>query len=249
MKRAVGFIAAVVFLFSDAGRGEEPAAPKPGTEAPDKAPAELSQVQSNLSGFVAVTNTPVIMKGIFGSRAPSNARGPSTETAVLRCLRWLAKTQNADGSWSSETDPKTMATGIVLLPFFAHGETPASTEFGKTVDSALSYLLGSQVEDGTFRGTEKNPAIEHGIIATAMCESYSMTKLPRIKVAAEKAMSVIIKTQRSSGLWASQFETEKGGDDIEASVWAAKAVRAMMPMLFSKLTLLMRTKNGSRFFS
>ncbi|OVE73719.1 hypothetical protein BVX94_03120, partial [bacterium B17] len=81
---------------------------------------------------VPIIKSPVIMKGI-GSRSPG-ARGQalarygggvSTEAAVLRCLRWLKKTQNDDGSWGNATEPKTWAPGLALLALLNHGETPA----------------------------------------------------------------------------------------------------------------------------
>jgi hypothetical protein len=36
----------------------------------------------------------------------------------------------------------------VLLAFLAHNETPASPEFGTTVEKAMKYLVGAQGKDG-----------------------------------------------------------------------------------------------------
>jgi hypothetical protein len=84
---------------------------------------------------VAIVKSPVVMKGIYGSRSPG-ARGAAlagygggnaTEASVLRALRWLKKNQSQDGSW-----PKTKPamTALALLTFMAHGETPTSEDFG-----------------------------------------------------------------------------------------------------------------------
>ena len=46
-------------------------------------------------------------------------------------------------------DPAAMA-GLALLCYLAHGETPASPEFGKTVEKAMKYLVGVQNGSGSF---------------------------------------------------------------------------------------------------
>ena len=65
---------------------------------------------------------------------------------MLLALRWLKKNQEADGSWhinsgggSNASGPaKPAMTGLALLTYLAHGETPASEEFGQTVERAIS---------------------------------------------------------------------------------------------------------------
>jgi len=182
---------------------------------------------------VAIVKSPVIMKGIYGSRSPG-ARGNamaryggagSTEGAVIRCLRWLTKTQNEDGSWSGDNDPKTLATGIALLPFLGHGETPASPEFGKTVQKAMEFLLSMQAENGTFKGTTGDPALEHAIITFALCETYGLTRVPKVKLARDKAVALIIKGQSASGLWGTEYGKM---DNLESSVWQIRALRSAL---------------------
>jgi hypothetical protein len=89
----------------------------------------------------------------------------------------------------------------------------------------MQYLEGIQTEAGTFKGTEQDPALEHGIVTVALCEAWSMTRRPQFKTAAEKAVSVIVRTQRPSGFWGSGLDADKGSDNIEASVWLARALR------------------------
>ena len=143
---------------------------------------------------------------------------------IIRTLRWLKKEQNLEGSWSSPKDPHAVATGLALLCFLSHGDTPASDEFGKTVEKALRFLIAIQDKNGRFAGTTTNPAIEHGIIALALCETYGMTQNPIIKDAAIKALSVIIESQLPSGLWSSTYD-KNGVPDIEASVWQIRATK------------------------
>ena len=156
---------------------------------------------------------------------PINSGYGSVESPVLRSLRWFKKIQNDDGSFSTGKDPKSLSTGLCVLSFLAHGDTPASVEFGKTVEEALKYLLSVQNPDGSFKGTTENPAIEHGIITWAMCETYGMTRIPFIGIASEKAVNVILEAQLPSGLWSSDYSSN-GVQDMEASVWQITALRA-----------------------
>ena len=170
---------------------------------------------------VAIVKSPVIMRGIYGSRAPGS-RGTAikryggnaaTEGAVLRALRWLKKQQASDGSWSNH---KSAMTGLGLLTFLAHGETPASEEFGPTVEKAIRWL----VEHPNFPRR-----YEHSIATYALCEAYGLTKVPMIKYAAEKALDVIIKGQNAQGGWRYSL-TPNDGNDISCQGWCAQALKA-----------------------
>jgi len=183
---------------------------------------------------VAMVKSPVIMRGMLGSRAPGTARDNeewkrrnyySTQAAVMRTLRWFKKEQNKDGSWHSRKDPKAVATGLAVFCFLGHGDTPASDEFGETVENALRFLLSIQDENGRFKGTTENPAIEHGIIAMALCEAYGMTKNPMCREAAIKAVNVILEAQLSAGLWSATYK-RNAATDIESSVWQIRALRS-----------------------
>ena len=66
---------------------------------------------------------------------------PACEEAVINSLNWLKQTQNADGSWD-KAHPVAM-TGLAILAYLGHCETPQSTEFGDTVSRGISYLVGS----------------------------------------------------------------------------------------------------------
>ena len=142
---------------------------------------------------------PVHMPSLFkardaGTRAKyisggSNGEYGSTETenAVLKALRWLKKTQKTDGSWAGNPVSN---TGLAVLAYLAHGETPGKGEFGQTVELALDYLINAQTGEGDetrFRGADGN---EYAfLIATyALSEEFGMTQNPNAKIAALKGL-------------------------------------------------------------
>lgn len=178
---------------------------------------------------VAIVKSPIVMRGIYGSRTPG-ARGQAIarhggsaagEAAVMRSLRWLAKNQQKDGSWSSN---RTAMTGLALLCYLAHGETPASEEFGATVEKAIRFLVDSQEPGGLFKSRDGHN-YSHPIAAYALCEAYTLTKVPMVKDAAERAMTHIVRGQHPNGGWDYNMkQTER--DDTSYMGWCAQAVKA-----------------------
>jgi hypothetical protein len=178
---------------------------------------------------VAMVRSPVVMKGIYASRSPGargsalagGGGGSSTETAVMRALRWLKKNQETDGSW-----PKTRPamTALATLTFLAHGETPSSQEFGGTVERAIRWLVEHQEGDGHFSGRDAHD-YTHPICTYALCEAYALTKIPMVRDAAEKALQCVIKGQHASGGFNYNLNQENR-DDTSYMGWCAQALKA-----------------------
>ena len=148
----------------------------------------------------------------------------------MKALRWLKATQSADGSWGTKPElgltkgmDKAAGAGFAILTFLAHGETPASKEFGPTVEKALNYLINSVhvVKGGAEYGF---------LIGTyALCEAYGMTKNPNARAAAEKTLARIISGQTPTGGWNYNMKrtpSEGAPDDISFGGWALQALKA-----------------------
>ena len=192
----------------------EPVSPKP---------AEINSV--------AIIKSPIVMRGIVGSRSPGQ-RGKAIseyggssggEETVMRALRWLKSQQLPDGSWPGQS---TAMTGMALLCFLAHGETPNPdcVEFGPTVERGIRYLVENQGENGLFKSKDGNN-YAHPIATYALCEAYTLTKVPMLKEAAEKALVHIVRGQHPNGGWDYNMrQTER--DDTSYMGWCAQAVKA-----------------------
>ena len=132
-------------------------------EAAEVAPptAEPQSVKVASVDAMLMIKSPVTMKSVAGTARNAGVRGvytkggaqygdANTERAVMKALRWLKATQSADGSWGTKPElgltkgmDKAAGAGFAILTFLAHGETPASKEFGPTVEKALNYLINS----------------------------------------------------------------------------------------------------------
>ena len=189
---------------------------------------------------VALIKSPISMKSMTGSRNPGSigamTRGgagygdATTEAAVLKALRWLKKTQQSNGSWKPSPISN---TGLAILAYLAHGETPASKEFGYTVEKALQFLIESLVkkkdstgeEIVTFKGTDGNEYAT--LIATyALCEAYGMTKNPNTKIVAMQTLQRIVDHQSPTGGWDYKMLKTSTRDDVSYAGWALQALKA-----------------------
>lgn len=189
---------------------------------------------------VALIKSPITMKSMTGSRTPGSigkmtVGGASygdatTEAAVLKALRWLKKTQKPNGSWQPQPVSN---TGLAILAFLAHGETPSSKEFGPTVQKAMQFLIDSiskkkdktNKEVVTFKGADGNEYAT--LIATyALCEAYGMTRNPNTKIVAEQTLQRIVDNQSPTGGWDYGMNSKSTRDDMSYGGWALQALKA-----------------------
>ena len=220
---------------------------------PTATPGPVADFSPQPTAFdaVAIVKSPVIMRGIYGSRSPGargaalagGGGGSATEAAVLRALRWMAKTQASEGSWGKT---KPAMTALALLAFLAHGETPSSEEFGLTVEMAIKYLLDCAGDGSKFRGADGHE-YTHPIATYALCEAYGMTQVPDIKYVAEKALERIIKGQHASGGWDYNLK-QTTRDDTSYMGWCSQALKAGIAAGFEVEGLEEAAKNSIKGF-
>ncbi len=180
---------------------------------------------------VAQIKSPVIMKGIYGSRSPGargslsgqNGGGAGPEGAVMRALRWLKVNQEEAGSWGQA---KPAMTALVVLAYLAHGETPSSPEFGYTVEKALQFLLYAQTADGKFKGGDGHEYTTP-IVAYALCEAYGMTQVPQLHDAAKKSVKRVVKGQNAVGGFNYNLKgPSETRNDLSYIAWCVQSLKA-----------------------
>jgi len=191
--------------------------------------------------------SPLVMKGLFEGRSGEGRSrmlgaagrwGKETEQAVVKALEWLKNNQQEDGSWkpnSMDDNSRRMEigiTGVCLLAFLAHGETPSSEKYGPTVEKAIRFLVGRQAESGHFLdivdaqdATYIAGAYGQAIATYAISESYALTRIPSLKPVMEKAVNVLLQGQQDRGAWYYRYDK---GDTGNSSVtgWHMQALKA-----------------------
>lgn len=199
------------------------------------APAVDVQMPDMMS--VKPTNSALVMPALMSSRTGKGRRRArkmyggtrKAERAVVKGLFWLKDHQNDDGSWGENGSNKAALTGLALLAFLAHGETPSSTEYGPTVLKAIKKLvefLGPNADkvQGGYR---------HAIVMYALSEAYAVTKIPMLEDVLNKGMNKLIKGQSSMGAFNYSYNNKPvatcGGrprPDLSVSGWNYQALKA-----------------------
>ncbi|MFT5906262.1 MAG: hypothetical protein ACI9E1_001869 [Cryomorphaceae bacterium] len=152
---------------------------------------------------------------------------------VVSALRWLQKKQQADGSWNAQSKPVAM-TGLALLAYLGHCETPLSPEFGETVQDAIVYLIANGKKNGGGLATDttnRQWCYEHPIATYALAEAYTFCKafkiaIPELEETVVAAGNLIIGNQNVNGGWAYAYETSGGHTDSSVVCWQLQALKA-----------------------
>ena len=156
---------------------------------------------------------------------------PESEEAVLKGLRWLKSQQNEDGSFGRAH--RAAMTGIVLLAYLGHCETPDSKEFGDSCLNAILWLveLGMKNDGRLSEKRSGNQWVyEHGIASYALAEAYSITKygkrkIPRTREILMKSIPIIIEGQQPGGGF--DYDYRKGNRvDLSVAGWQIQALKA-----------------------
>lgn len=176
---------------------------------------------------------------MFGGRTGAmkaalvTAGGGSADTmqAVELGLKWLAKQQERNGSWSLRgpyedggyQENRTAATAMAMLAFQGDGNTHFAGPYSKAVQGGLDFLLRKQgrkgfLADGEPRN-EKNYA--HAQATIALCELYGMTEDSRIRLPAQMAIDYSIRTQGREGGWRYQPNADS---DLSVTGWFVMAL-------------------------
>ncbi|MFA6816009.1 MAG: prenyltransferase/squalene oxidase repeat-containing protein [Lentisphaeria bacterium] len=195
---------------------------------------EMAATDDNSMDFsdildIRESDTPLKISGLYGGRTDAGRKKAThrfggsarTELAVLKALYWLKKTQHPNGSWAPSYQQA--MTGLALLAYLAHGETPASKEFGTTVQKAMQFLI-DYMEQASTDPHEHNPYTT-GIVTYALSEAYGLTKLPKLKTAMEKALKIIIDGQQKSGGYDYHYKQDARWD-LSVAGWQIQAMKA-----------------------
>jgi hypothetical protein len=120
---------------------------------------------------------------------------PQVEKAIRKGLKFLAGSQNADGSWGSH---KSACTGLALMAFMVKGHFPGREPYGKQLSKAVDYLLR---QAQTHRGYMGRSMYEHGLATLALSEVWGMSQHNGLRQGLKSAVAVILRSQNPQGGW------------------------------------------------
>jgi hypothetical protein len=179
--------------------------------------------------------------------APPNkvTQGRAMQVNVLAALLWLARHQEADGSWGQEKYVKRCSgfacgpavgqgqldvglTALALLAFVAAGYAPGCPDtydglrFGDVVSKAADRLVALQDADGCVGPRHNKYMYGHAIAANALLRATGDDELRR--KAARRAVDFLLAAQNPGKGW--RYAFKPGDNDTSVTAWAVAALRA-----------------------
>ena len=115
------------------------------------------------------------------------------ETLYLRGLKYLASTQQEEGSWADNSGHYPGVVGIAALAFLAHGEDPNHGPYATNIKRCINFLLKAQKPENGYIGTSM---YNHGFATLALAEAYGAVDDERIEKALQKAVDLILSAQK-----------------------------------------------------
>jgi len=155
--------------------------------------------------------------------------GPEAERSIQRGLRFLAASQNPDGSFGANRSARNNVAVCALcgLAFLSAGHTPNRGEYGENVDRAVKFLLKSVQANGYINipeGSGHGPMYGHGFATLFLAEVYGMTNQSEIREKLDRAVKLIINSQNKEGGW--RYHPIKNDADVSVTVCQIMALRA-----------------------
>lgn len=157
---------------------------------------------------------------------------PRIDTAIVRGLEFLARNQNADGSFMKE-GPRVAITALCVMSFLASGHVPGDGRYGQDVRRGIDYIVAAFPEDGYVGRTDGSRMYGQGMITMTLAEAYGVERDPprreKLHKVLEKAAKVILAAQKvqkspeQSGGW--RYEPGSADSDLSLSGWNALALR------------------------
>lgn len=173
--------------------------------------------------------------GVFGEarrgdvpEGTGEVLGPDADRCIQNGLAWLARAQNADGSFGSGTYRGNIAvTSLSALAFMAAGSSPGRGPFGTQIDKALVYVMDNTSPAGFISvagASTHGPMYSHGFGTLFLAEAYGMTRRPELREKLQKAVRLIIDTQNHEGGW--RYQPVPNDADISVTICEINALRA-----------------------
>ena len=158
---------------------------------------------------------------------------PAALKAVGAGLDYLARSQMADGSWSSdgggEAYPVAM-TGLCGMALMANGNSTTRGRYAPQVEKAVDYLLSCSTATGLITGPGQEsgrPMHGHGFALMFLSCAYGTETKParrdKIKEVIEKGIKLTSEGQSVDGGWT---YIPGGGDEGSVTVTQVQALRA-----------------------
>jgi len=162
---------------------------------------------------------------------------PRLVASVDRGLDYLAQAQQKDGSWLGDVGfklnqeyrvqelrvPHVGVTALCGMAFLAGGHLPDRGKYGRTLDRAITFLLG-QVNDQGFITAHHTRMYDHAFGTLFLAEVFGQTNRGDVRAKLQQAVDLIVSSQNAKGSW--RYEPFALESDMSITVCQLMALRA-----------------------
>lgn len=160
-----------------------------------------------ISSYAAFYN-PAGAQEAFGR--PDDIIPAQVEIIYERGMDFLARTQNEKGHWSDSVGAEPGVVGLCVAAFLAHGQDPNNGPHSKVIRSGIDYILSQQ---NTKNGYIGSSMYNHAFATKALAEAYGVLDEPKIAPALEKAVELILSSQKTNRFGAWRYTPESRDAD------------------------------------
>jgi hypothetical protein len=138
----------------------------------------------------------------------------------VKAMQFLLHTQGPQGNWPDQPRGSEPAlTALAVLSLLARGDDPNFGPYSATIHKGLDYILkAADTTTGYIGPTMYN----HGFSTLALAESYGAVDDPRLGLALQKAVKLIITAQEQNSFHAWRYSPD--AKDADTTVSGAQMV-------------------------
>jgi len=135
---------------------------------------------------------------------------PQADMIYQKGLAYLAGSQNEKGSWNDSVGSEPGVVGLCVAAFLAHGEDPVNGPYAKNIRNGIDYIISQQNETNGYIGSSM---YNHAFGTKALAEAYGVVDNPEIAPALDKAVDLILSSQKRNRLGGWRYTPESRDAD------------------------------------
>lgn len=137
------------------------------------------------------------------------------DATYVKGLQYLLKTQGTDGRWADQPyGAEPGVCGLAVVAMLAHGDDPNVGPYSVTIRKGLDFILSQQNKETGYIGRSM---YNHGFATLAIAEAYGAVEDDRLGPAMEKAINLIISSQKANSFSAWRYSPESLDADTTVS--------------------------------
>lgn len=160
--------------------------------------------------------------------ASVNDPSPQLQATIDRGLEWLARQQEDDGSFGSQSQygRHVGITALACLAFVSEGSVPGRGRYARQVEKGLDFILDSASEQSGLVAAETSygPMYGHGFATLFLGEMYGMSPRADLREKLQKAVTLIVRTQNDKGGW--RYHPVRADADLSVTICQVMALRS-----------------------